>query len=180
MTSGTGDGAGGVPPLTSGAVDVSRRLTGAAGYFEDFPVGRRLRHARAATVGEVENGWMSKLVMNTAQSHWNEHYLRGGPLGEGRVVFGLITASVVLGLAGLDTAEHSLAEVGVDGFRFTAPVHHGDTLHAFSEVVEANDALDREDAGRVTFRHWGTDQTGRVVFEGRRTTLIKKRSHWAP
>ena len=169
----------GAPPLTPAAAVASRRLTGAEGYYEDFPVGRRIRHARAATVGEVENGWLSKLVMNTAQSHWNEHYLRGGPLGEGRVVFGLITASVVMGLAGLDTAEHALAELGVDGLRFTAPVHHGDTLNAFTEVVAAIDDPDRTDAGRVTFRHWGTDQSGRVVFEGRRTTLIKKRSHWA-
>lgn len=171
---------GGAPPLTDAGRDASARLTGRDGYFEDFPVGRRLRHARAATVGEVENGWMSKLVMNTAQSHWNEHYLRGGPLGEGRVVFGLITASTVMGLAGLDTSEHALAEVAVDALRFVAPVHHGDTLHAFSEVLTAEDDPDRADAGRVTFHHWGADQSGRIVFEGRRTTLIKKRSHWAP
>ena len=169
-----------VGPLTDTAREASRRLTGADGYFEDFPVGRRLRHARAATVGEVENAWMSKLVMNTAQSHWNEHYLQGGPLGEGRVVFGLITASMVMGLAGLDVSEHALAELGVDALRFIAPVHHGDTLHAFTEVLGSDPDPDREDAGRVVFRHWGTDQTGRIVFEGRRTTLIKKRSHWAP
>ena len=169
----------GVPALTAAAVDASRQLTGAEGSFEDFPVGRRLRHARAATVGEVENGWMSKLVMNTAQSHWNEHYLRGGPLGTGRVVFGLITASMVIGLSGLDVSEHALAELGVDGLRFVAPVHHGDTVYAYSEVLAADDDPERADAGRVTFRHWGTDQSGRVVFEGRRTTLIKKRSHWA-
>lgn len=179
MTSGSADTVATAPAITEKAVDVSVRLTGAEGYFEDFPVGRRMRHARAATVGEVENGWMSKLVMNTAQSHWNEHYLRGGPLGEGRVVFGLITASMVMGLAGLDTSEHALAELGVDGLRFTAPVHHGDTLHAFTEVVEAQPDPGRDDAGRVTFRHWGADQSGRVVFEGRRTTLIKKRSHWS-
>jgi acyl dehydratase len=87
---------------------------------------------------------------------------------------------MVMGLSGLDTSEHALAELGVDGLRFIAPVHHGDTLHAYSEVLEAADDPDRDDAGRVTFRHWGTDQSGRVVFEGRRTTLIKKRSHWAP
>lgn len=155
-------------------------LTGDGGYFEDFPVGRKLAHARAATVGEVENGWMSKLVMNTAQAHWNEHYLSGGPLGQGRVVFGLITASMVIGLAGQDTAEQALAEVGLDGLRFLAPVHHGDTLRSFSQVTANAEAPGRPDAGLVGFHHWGVSQDDRVVFEGDRTVMLKRRSHWSP
>ena len=87
-------------------------LTGPAGYFEDFTAGQRLRHARGATVGEVENNFISKQVMNTAQAHWNEHFLTGGPLGSGRVVFGLVTASIVFGLASQDVAEQALAELG--------------------------------------------------------------------
>jgi itaconyl-CoA hydratase len=152
-------------------------LTGSGNFFEDFRPGQRTRHARGATVGEVENGWMSKLVMNTAQAHWNEHYLRGSPLGDGRVVFGLITASVVIGLTSQDTAENALAEVGLDALRFTSPVHHGDTLYAFTEVLDTSDA-EREDAGLVRFRHWGVTQDDRVVFEGERTVLVKRRSHW--
>jgi acyl dehydratase len=143
-------------------------------YFEDFTVGQRIRHARGATVGEVENGLLSKLVMNTAQAHWNEHYLTGGPLGKGRVVFGLITASMVFGLASQDTAENALAELGCTGLRFRAPVHHGDTLYAYTEVA-SKQAAEREDAGIVGFRHWGLNHDDRVVFEGRRTVLVKRR-----
>ena len=164
------------PPLSPALA----ALTGSGGYFEDFHVGQKMRHAQAATVGEVENGWMSRLVMNTAQAHWNEHYLRGGPLGEGRVVFGLITASVVIGLASQDTAENALAELSVDGLRFRAPVHHGDTLRAFTEVVAVDDDPDHPDAGRVRFHHWGVTQDDRVVFEGERTALLKRRTHWCP
>jgi acyl dehydratase len=153
-------------------------LTSRTGYFEDFEVGQRIRHARAATVGEVENGLVSKQVMNTAQAHWNEHYLTGGPLGSGRVVFGMITASFVFGLSSQDTAEHALAELGCTGLRFRAPVHHGDTLYAYTLVVSTGPATDRDDAGVVGFRHWGVDHDGRVVFEGVRTVLVKRRSHW--
>jgi itaconyl-CoA hydratase len=155
-------------------------LTGSTGFFEDFAAGQRIRHARGATVGEVENGLISKQVMNTAQVHWNEHYLTGGPLGTGRVVFGLVTASVVFGLASQDTAEQALAEVGCTGLRFRAPVHHGDTLYAYTEVEATEPAPDRDDAGRVTFRHWGVTHDGRLVFEGVRTVLLKRRSHWRP
>jgi acyl dehydratase len=144
-------------------------------HFEDFTVGQRIRHARGATVGEVENGLLSKLVMNTAQAHWNEHYLTEGPLGKGRVVFGLITASMVFGLASQDTAEQALAELGCTGLRFRAPVHHGDTLYAYTEVISTGPA-ERPDAGIVEFRHWGVNHDDRVVFEGRRMVLLKRRS----
>ena len=157
------------------------RLTGEGTWFEDFPPGRRLAHARGATVGEVENGFISKQVMNTAQAHWNEDYLTGAPgspFGAGRVVFGLVTASVVIGLASQDTGENALAEVGLDKLRFLAPVHHGDSLYAYSEVLSAEPAADREDAGVVRFKHWGVAHDRRVVFEGERTVLIKRRSHW--
>jgi itaconyl-CoA hydratase len=158
------------------AAAAASTLTGPTGYFEDFTAGQRMRHARGATVGEVENGLISKQVMNTAQAHWNEHFLTGGSLGSGRLVFGLVTASMVFGLASQDVAGQALAELGCSGLRFRAPVHHGDTLYAFSEVLETGPA-DRPDAGVVRFRHWGVTHDDRVVFEGERTVLLKRRSH---
>ena len=155
-------------------------LTGDGNWFEDFHVGQKMRHARGATVEEVENNFLSKQVMNTAQAHWNEHYLRDSPLGSGRVVFGLITGSMVVGLTSQDTAENALAEVGLDKLRFLAPVHLGDTLYAYTEVLAVADSPDRDDAGLVTFQHWGVTHDDRVVFEGQRTVLVKRRSHWDP
>jgi itaconyl-CoA hydratase len=153
-------------------------LTSRVGYFEDFSAGQRIRHARGATIGEVEGQFLAKQVMNTAQAHWNEDYLTGGPLGSGRVVFGLLTASIVFGLASQDTAEHALAELGCTGLRFTSPVRHGDTLYAYTEVTSVDPAPDRDDAGIVGFRHWGVTHDGRVAFTGSRTVLVKRRSHW--
>lgn len=154
------------------------RLTGDGSWFEDFTPGQRMRHARGATVDEVENNYLSKQVMNTAQAHWNEHALRGSPLGDGRVVFGLLTASIVIGLASQDTAENAVHEVGLTGLRFLSPVHHGDTLYAYTEVLDVAPAEDRDDAGLVRFKHWGVTHDDRVVFEGERTVLVKRREHW--
>lgn len=148
------------------------------GWFEDFTVGRRIRHARAATIDEVEGSFLSKLVMNTAQAHWNEHFIPDSALGSGRLVFGLLTASMVFGLTSQDTAEHALAELGCTALRFRAPVHHGDTLEAFTEVLDAKDSPDREDAGVVRFKHWGRRHDRTVVFEGERTVLIKRKEYW--
>ncbi len=152
------------------------KLTGRGNYFEDFEVGAKLRHARGTTIGEIENQMLTKLVLNSADGHYNEHRMQGTPFGK-RLVFGLVTGSVCIGLATQDTGENALAELGLDGIRFRSPVFHGDTLYAYSEVLEKRDS-DRPDAGIVRFRHWGAKQDGTIVFEGERTVLIKRRSHW--
>jgi itaconyl-CoA hydratase len=159
------------------AVTPGAELLAPTGWFEDFTVGQRIRHARAATIDEVEGAFLSKLVVNTSQAHWNEHILAGSAFGSGRLVFGLLTASVVFGLASLDTAEHAVAELGCTKLRFRAPVHHGDTIEAFTEVVETTDSPDRDDAGIVRFKHWGRRHDKTVVFEGERTVLIKRKEH---
>jgi acyl dehydratase len=154
-------------------------LTGSTNYFEDFHVGQRMRHFRSATIDEVENNYLSKQVMNTAQAHWNEEAMKGSPLGEGRLVFGLITGSMTVGLTSQDTAENALAELGLDKVRFRKPVHHGDTITAYTEVLDIDDSPAHPDAGIVRFKHWGRNQHGDVVCELERLVLVKRRSHWA-
>lgn len=151
-------------------------LTGNDNYFEDFTVGDRFEHARGKTVTEMDGVLITNLVMNTAAGHFNEHQMAGGPMGQ-RIVFGGVTASMVIGLAMQDTGEQALAELSLDKIRFRTPVHHGDTLYAFTEVLAKVDGA-RVDAGEVQFRHWGTNQEGKLVFEGERRVLLKRRSHW--
>ncbi|HLJ07371.1 MAG TPA: MaoC/PaaZ C-terminal domain-containing protein, partial [Acidimicrobiia bacterium] len=91
---------------------------------------------------------------------------------------GLVTASMVFGLASQDVAEQALAELGCSALRFRAPVHQGDTLYACTEVLEMT-AAERPDAGVVRFQHWGVTHDERLVFEGQRLVLLKRRSHWA-
>ncbi len=153
------------------------RLTSESSFFEDFEVGQKMRHARGTTIEEVESQLLTKLVMNTADGHFDEHRMKRSPWGR-RLVFGLVTGSTVIGLATQDTAENALAELGLDKLRFRAPVFLGDSLTAYTQVLETRDA-DSEDAGVVRFKHWGVKQDGVVVFEGEREVLIKRRSHWS-
>jgi acyl dehydratase len=148
-------------------------LTGGKNYFEDFTVGDVYEHARGKTVGEIDNVMITNLVMNTAQAHFNEHLMAGGPLKH-RITFGGVTSALVIGLAMQDTGENALAELGLDKVRFRTPVFHGDTLYAFTEVISKDDR-GRADAGEVRFRHWGVNQNGQIVFEGERRTLVKRR-----
>ena len=152
-------------------------LTGKDNYFEAFEVGQVIRHARGKTIEGLENVLITNLVMNTAQAHFNEDSMKNSQYG-GRLSYGGVNFSMVMGLAMQDTGENALAELGMDNIRLMHPVVHGDTLYAYSEVLMVEDA-DREDAGVVTFRHYGVNQDDKVVFQGDRRMLIKRASHWA-
>lgn len=151
-------------------------LTGKANYFEDFAVGAVIRHARGKTVEGLENVLITNMVMNTAQSHFNEHAMKGSQYG-GRLSYGGVNFSLVMGLAMQDCGENALAELGMDNIRLMNPVVHGDTLYAYSEVLSVEDG-EQPDAGVVTFRHYGVNQDDKQVFQGDRRMLIKRRSHW--
>jgi len=151
-------------------------LTGQDNYFEDFAIGDAIRHQRGKTVTPLENVLITNLVMNTAQGHFNEHLMAGSSFGH-IVSYGGVNFSLVLGLASQDCCENALAELRLDNIRLTKSVTHGDTLYAYSEVLETRDA-DREDAGIVVFRHYGFNQRDEKVAEIERTVLLKRKSHW--
>jgi itaconyl-CoA hydratase len=156
----------------------SSMLTGEGTWFEDFRPAQRWRSARGSTIDEVENQLLTKLVMNSAQEHWNDHSMLASPWGDRRLVFGMITGALTISLASQDTAENAIAEVELDQMRFRAPVFHGDSIYAYTEVLAADPCPDREDAGLVRFRHWGATGDLRIVFECERIVLVKRRSHW--
>jgi acyl dehydratase len=154
-------------------------LTGNANYFEHFQPGQVIRHARGKTMCEQDNVGITLMVLNTAEGHFNEDVMQKNSMGRGwssRLQFGGVTISMVIGLAMQDTGENALAELSLDRIRLKAPVFHGDTLYAYTEVL-ATEPADRDDAGIVTFKHFGVNQKDQVVFEGERRVLIKRQSH---
>lgn len=151
-------------------------LTSKNNYFEDFKVGQVIRHARGKTMEPLENVLFTNLTMNTAQGHFNEDLMKLTPYGK-RLSYGGASFSIVMGLASEDCCENALAELAMDNIKLTNPVFHGDTLYAYSEVLEKADGT-REDAGEVCFKHYGYNQDRKQVFEGERRVLVKRRSHW--
>jgi itaconyl-CoA hydratase len=158
----------------------ARAPTGRGNYYEDFIVGDVYEHARGKTMEALENVLLTNLVLNTAQLHFNEDLAEKIVAQKHRIVFGGVTASLVVGLAMQDTGEQAVEEVGLDKVRFRVSVIHGDTLYAFTEVVAKDDSAGvcrgHRNVGLVHFRHWGINQRDETVFEGERRALIKKRS----
>lgn len=149
-------------------------LTSTDNYFEDFAVGDSWKHFRGKTVTEMDNVMITNMVLNTAQSHFNEHRQNlGNGMFNRRIVFGGVTIAMIVGMAVQDTSENGI-DMGMTAIRLKTPVFHGDTLYAESEVI---DVVDRGDprGGEVRFRHLGRNQDGDVVFEGERRVLVRRR-----
>ncbi len=150
-------------------------------YYEDFAEGDVYEHVRGRTVTHHDNYAITHMSMNTAQPHFNVEYskqLMDGAFPE-RLVAGPCTIAIVIGLTTEDMTENAFMDVGLTAIKLPGPVFAGDTLYARSEVLEVRDSPDRPDAGIMRYRFTGHKADGKVVAEGERIVLLKKRSHWA-
>lgn len=155
-------------------------LTSDDNYFENFSVGMVIRHERGKTMTNLENVLITNMVMNTAQAHFNADAMAraGRGFGGGNIVsYGGVNFSLVLGLSTQDCCENAIAELGLDNIKLTKPVTHGDTLYAYTEVIETS-AAERDDGGIVRFRHYGFNQHDDLVVQLDRVALLKRKSHW--
>ena len=150
------------------------QLTDGWGYAEDFVVGDRWRHSRGKTITDFETQTLSLLVMNTSQGHFNADWTSSWEFGPVPLTFGGIVASIVIGLASEDTAEHAVRELGMEKIVFPARTVSGDTLYAATEVLDVT-GDDNADAAVVRFRHFGFNQREETVCEIERSVLIRRR-----
>jgi itaconyl-CoA hydratase len=154
-------------------------VTGGGNYFEDFRIGDAFEHQRGRTVEHFDNYLLTHMSMNTAQAHFNLPYsqaLLDGTFRE-RLVPGPCTLGIVVGLTSQDMSENAVADVGLTAVKMPHPVFAGDTLYAASEVLELREEGGRPGAGFMRYRFVGRNQDNKVVVEGERLILLKKKSH---
>jgi acyl dehydratase len=144
-------------------------------YFEDLEVGQRFRHPTGRTVTEMDNVLFCALTMNTQPLHLDANFAAGTQFGQ-RIVNGLFTLGLVVGLTVAEITEGTVvANLGYDKVVHPAPVFHGDTIYAETEVLEKRESRSHPDRGIVRLKHIGRKQDGTVVVEFERTALFYKR-----
>lgn len=143
--------------------------------FEDYTVGDVLRHPAGRTITEADNVWFTNLTLNANPIHFDEHYAAQTEFGR-ILVNSCFTLALVTGMSTMDV-RHAFANLGWDEVRLPAPVYHGDTIYAESEVLETRESRSRPDVGIVKVRTRGYKQDGTVVITFTRTVLIYKRAH---
>ena len=144
-------------------------------YFEELPVGTVIRHRVTRTLTESDNILFTTLTMNPQPLHLDFEYAAGSEFGQ-PLVNSLMTLSLLVGLSVHElTLGTLIANLGLNDVRFPAPVFHGDTIRAESEVLEARASRSRPGQGIVTVRHRAINQRGEVVAECSRTMLMQGR-----
>ncbi|MYU22594.1 MaoC family dehydratase [Streptomyces sp. SID8352] len=157
----------------------SREISDMTGdtYAETYGIGSVLKHQRGKTITAADHTLLTHIAMNTAQDHFNEHFVQDGEF-KSKPVFGGVTASLVLGLATQDTAETALWESELTGVRLHRPVFEGTTVYACSELIGAGEGPTPDTATR-TWTHYGLDAQDRLLFQGTRSIVVKRASHWS-
>lgn len=145
-------------------------------YFDEFHVGDVIKHTLGRTISEADNVLFCAITMNTQPLHLNEDYARKHSEFGQRLVNGLLTLALAVGISVPELTEGRLvANLGYDNVRQPHPMFHGDTLYVESEVIEVRASRSRPDQGIVRFRHIGRNQDGVVVLEFERSALMLKK-----
>jgi 2-methylfumaryl-CoA hydratase len=137
-----------LPPLRRDGYDMA--LAGSAQCFNDYAPGERIDHIDGMTVEEAEHQIATRLYQNTARVHFNQFTEGQGRFGR-RLIYGghVISLARALSFNGLANAFHIAA---INGGRHVAPLFAGDTVFAWSEVIERAALPGRDHVGALRLR----------------------------
>ena len=120
------------------------------GLWDEYETGERLNHPDAMTIEEADHVQATRLYHNSAQVHFDQQAMASSRFGK-RLVYGghVISVAMALSQNGLGTA---LRIAAWNGGAHVGPTFAGDTLRAFSEVVEKAEVPGRRDVGALRLR----------------------------
>ena len=149
-----------VPKLDVGKYDFA--LAGSPYRWGDYEVGEKIDHVDGMTLEEAEHQIATRLYQNTAKVHFNQHTEAKGRFGK-RIVYGGVVISLARALSfnGLNNAFHLAA---INGGRHVAPCFAGDTVYAWSEVLEKAELPGRKDVGALRIRLAAVKNSDCVAF----------------
>ncbi len=127
-----------------------RAAAGSRHGWDDYAPGERIDHVDGMTVEEAEHQLATRLYQNTARVHFNQHTEAQGRFGK-RLVYGghVISLARSLSFNGLANAFRIAA---INGGQHVNPVFAGDTIYAWSEVLERIELPGRADVGALRLR----------------------------
>ncbi len=137
-----------VPP----ELDLSRFdpvITGGHAFWEDYEPGERIVHPQGMTIEDAEHQSATRLYQNNARVHFNDLLQKKSRLGR-RIIYGGHIISLAHAIS-FDGLENAVRVLGFNGGTHANPTVGGDTLFAWTEVLERID-LGRDDAGALRLR----------------------------
>jgi acyl dehydratase len=143
-------------------------------YIEDFLVGEQAL-SPGRTITETDIVMFSWVSGDTNQAHTDAAFAAKGPFGQ-RLAHGALGIAVVTGMSHrigqLDGT--AIAFLGIDEWRFHAPIFIGDTIRLRTTVLEAR-VSSKPDRGILKRRMELLKQDETVVQSGVFSTMVQAR-----
>ena len=146
-------------------------------YFEDLEVGS-VFSSPARTVTETDIVIFAGLSADYNALHTDAEYSKNTVFGE-RIAHGLLGLIIASGLftrtdLNMGLNETVIALLGINSWKFTAPIKIGDTVHLEIEIAGKKETS-KPDRGVVVFKRRLINQRGEVVQEGEVPLMIKRK-----
>jgi len=145
-------------------------------YLEDFKVGAIYKHRLSKTITEYDDHLFCMITMNHHPLHTNQHYAESATQFKRNVVVGNLVYSLALGISVPDVSAKAIANLEIEYLKHPAPVFHGDTIYAETEVLDVSPSKSKPDRGIVKVRTIAYNQDGVVVCEFVRRVMIPTRA----
>ncbi len=125
-------------------------LAGSPHIWDDYDVGEKIDHVDGMTIEEAEHQIATRLYQNTAKVHFNQHTEKDGRFGR-RLIYGghIISLARSLSFNGLGNAFKVAA---INAGTHCNPTLAGNTIYAWSEVLDKLEIPDRTDVGALRLR----------------------------
>jgi len=124
--------------------------TGGRFFFEDYAPGERIYHADGMTVEESEHALATRLYQNLARVHFNGHQMQDSRFGR-RLMYGGHVISIARALS-FNGLENALGMLAWNAGSHVNPTFAGDTLYAWSDVLETADLPREPSLGALRLR----------------------------
>ena len=132
------------------ALDDWCEATACNDLWDAYQPGERINHPLGMTIEEADHMSAARLYQNNARPHFNALAMAESPVGR-RLVYGGHVLSVCRSLA-YDGLENVLGIMAINAGSHVAPTVAGDTLYAYSEVIEKWKLPGRSDVGALRLR----------------------------
>jgi 2-methylfumaryl-CoA hydratase len=126
------------------------RASGSPYYWDDYETGEKIDHVDGITVEEAEHMMATRLYQNTARVHFNQFAESKGRFGK-RLIYGghVISLARAISFNGLANA---VSIAAINGGQHVNPLFAGDTVFAWSEVLDKQEARDGKNCWLLRLR----------------------------
>lgn len=143
--------------------------------YADLRVGLSFR-SPGRTITDADVVAFAGLTGDYSELHTSDVYAKASQFGR-RVAHGMLGLAYAHGLMWPRTGElreTAVAFLGIDGWKFVAPIFIGDTIFVNYRIAELRDSKSRPTQAIATFDVELVNQEGTVVQKGRKALLVSK------